>query len=194
MADLLLELPGLVGAPGFLLSTDLLCAWHRSIFGSLFPSQAGRLRWRSAGDWEHVYFGGNVGTLRSRRTKEYRGTHPKRLRRRVHRICAEFNEARKELSEAAPGSTRIDEATYAAARLYVKLLRAHPWVDGNLRVAFVTLQAALWWLDLPRTEFLDLERHDDLIGAAFRGDHEPYRQIAEYIAHRIRTQADAALP
>jgi fido (protein-threonine AMPylation protein) len=195
MADLLLEIPELVSSPGFGISPELLCAWHEQIFRSLFPSDAGRLRWRRDGDWEHVYFGGNVGTRRSRRTKEYRGIHPKRLRQRVQRICIEFNEARRELSEAPSGPARVDEASYVAARLYSKLLRAHPWVDGNLRVAFIALQAALWWLGLPRVTFLDLERHDDMAGVAFRGDHEPYRQLAEYIARHIpaRSSNDGAM-
>jgi hypothetical protein len=69
----------------------------------------------------------------------------------------------------------------------VKLLRAHPWVDGNLRVAFVALQSALWSLGLPRVKFLNLDSHDDMAGAAFRGEHMPYRQLAEYIACQIRT-------
>ncbi len=185
MAKILLELPQIVALPEFFISPDLLCDWHGRIFGPLFPNDAGRLRRRQAGDWEHVYFGGNVGTLRSRRSKEYRGTHPKRLRQRVQKICEEFGEARRKLTKAPSDSALVEEAPYAAARLYVKLLRAHPWVDGNLRVAFIALHAALLSLDLPRVEFLDLERHDDLIGIAFRGDYEPYRPLANYIRAQI---------
>jgi hypothetical protein len=43
------------------MSTELLCSWHRTIFGALFPEHSGRLRWRRGGEWEHVYFGGRVG-------------------------------------------------------------------------------------------------------------------------------------
>lgn len=188
MAALLLELPAVVHEPGFQVTADLLCHWHDRIFGDLFPSEAGRLRWRKAGEWEHVFFGGNVGTVRSRRTKEYRGVHPKKLRKRVEEICTEFNEARIYLIDAGPGSISIDDATYAVARLYAKLLRVHPWVDGNLRVAFVALHAALLSLDLPRVMFPDLERHDDLIGIAFRNDNAPYIQLANYIADYIRDE------
>jgi prophage maintenance system killer protein len=138
--------------------------------------------------WEHVFFGGNVGTVRSRRTKEYRGVHPKKLRKRVEEICEEFNEARVELIETETGSVSVADATYAVARLYAKLLRAHPWVDGNLRVAFVALHAALLSLDLPRVMFPDLERHDDLVGIAFRDDDKPYLQLATYIADYIRDE------
>ncbi len=67
-------------------------------------------------------------------------------------------------------------------RLYVKVLRAHPWVDGNLRATIVALNAALLTLGLPSVEFKDLELHDDLLGIAFVGKHDPYRPLAEHIA------------
>jgi len=188
MAALLLELPAIVGMPSFRFDPELLCRWHGRIFGDLFPEDAGRLRWRKEGEWEHVYFGGNVGTVRSRRTRQYRGVDPQRLRGRIEEICREFSEARRGLIDAEPGTSSIEQATYAVARLYSKLLRAHPWVDGNLRVAFVALHAALLSLDLPRVMFPDLELHDDLVGIAFRGDNEPYRQLAEHIANVIHEQ------
>lgn len=188
MAILLLELPAVVREPDFQFTPALLSRWHDRIFGSLFPREAGRLRWRRDGDWEHVYFGGNVGTVRSRRTKEYRGVHPQKLQGRLGEICEEFNEARQSMIEAAPGATSINDAAYAGARLYAKLLRAHPFVDGNLRVAFVALHAALLALDLPRVMFPDLELHDDLVGIAFRNDNEPYLQLANYIADHIRDE------
>lgn len=187
MADVLIELPQ-VTTKDFRLTPKLLSDWHQQIFGELFPDDAGRLRWRKEGEWEEVFFGGDVGTARSRRTKEYKGTHPKKLSDRLTEICDEFNEGREGLIEADPGSISLDGATYIAARLYCKILRIHPWVDGNLRVAFVTLHAALLSLDLPRVKFRDLEEHDDLIGIAFRGDNEPYRPLARYIAEYIRDE------
>lgn len=187
MADVLIELPQLT-TDDFRLTPQLLSDWHRRIFGALFPEEAGRLRWRKEGEWEEVFYGGDVGTARSRRTKEYKGTHPKKLPDRVSEICDEFNEARQVLVEAEPGSVPLDDAAHIAARLYCKILRVHPWVDGNLRVAFVALHAALLSLDLPRVKFRDLQEHDDLIGIAFRGDNEPYRPLAGYIAEYIRDE------
>jgi fido (protein-threonine AMPylation protein) len=187
MADVLIELPQ-VTTEGFWLTPELLSDWHRRIFGELFPEDAGRLRWRKEGEWEEVFFGGDVGTARSRRTKEYRGTHPRKLPDRVSEICDELNEAREALLEAEPGSISLDQAAYVAARLYCKILRVHPWVDGNLRVAFVALHASLLSLDLPRVKFRDLQEHDGLIGIAFRGDNEPYRPLATYIAEYIRDE------
>jgi fido (protein-threonine AMPylation protein) len=189
MADVLMELPEVVRSD-FALTPELLCDWHGQVFGELFPGEAGRLRWRKDGDWEEVFFGGDIGTARSRRTKEYRGAHPKKLPERVREVCDEFNAARQALAAAEPGSASLDDAAYAVARLYAKLLRVHPWVDGNLRVAFVALHAGLLSLDLPRVVFRDLQRHDELIGFAFRGDNEPYLQLAIYIAEYIRDEFD----
>jgi hypothetical protein len=113
------------------MSTELLCSWHRDIFSSLFPEHAGRLRGSRHGELEHVYFGGHVGTRRSRRIREYRGTDPRKLPNRLEEICAEFNATAAALRES-PGTDSFS-AVYAATRLYAKLLRAHPWIDGNLR-------------------------------------------------------------
>jgi len=94
MTDVLIELPQLT-TDDFRLTPELLSHWHRQIFGKLFSEDAGRLRWRKEGEWEEVFFGRDVGTARSRRTKEYKGTHPKKLPDRVSGICDEFNEARE---------------------------------------------------------------------------------------------------
>jgi hypothetical protein len=102
MADVLIELPQ-VTTEDFRLTAEFLSDWHRQIFGELFPDDAGRLRWRKEGRWEEVFFGGDVGTARSRRTKEYKGAHPRKLPDRVSEICDEFNEAREALIEAEPG-------------------------------------------------------------------------------------------
>jgi fido (protein-threonine AMPylation protein) len=182
MAALLFELPEVVGSSGFSFSPALLCDWHWRLFGGLFPDDAGRLRWRRDEGWEHVFFGGNVGTRKSRRIKEYRGTHPRRLPRRMREICDEFDAERGRLIGASPDPVSIDDSAHTAARLYVKLLRAHPWIDGNLRVSYVALQAALISLDLPPFGFSDLEQHDDLVGRAFRGRNEPYRPLARHVA------------
>ena len=165
------------------MSATLLCSWHREIFGSLFPEDAGRLRWRRGLDWEHVYFGGNIGTHRPRDIRLYRGTVPRELRRRLRKICAEFNTAAASIRES--DSINSYNAVHAATRLYAKVLRAHPWVNGNLRATTVALNAALLTLGLGTVGFKDLELHDDLLGIAFVGRNDPYRPLAEHIAKII---------
>lgn len=192
MARVLLELPSIVASPDFSFSPALLCSWHKRIFGDLFPEDAGRPRWRHEGKREHVFFGGNVGTRKSRRSKGYRGAHPKRLPKHMQDICNQLNAERPILVQPPESPDLIGRRVYAAARLYVKLLRAHPWVDGNLRISFIALQAALIFLGLPTVEFADLEQHDDLIGWAFRGRNEPYRPLAEHIAGHIGAKMESS--
>ena len=62
------------------------------------------------------------------------------------------------------------------------MLRAHPFVDGNLRGTTVALNAGLVTLGLDTVGFNDLERHDELLGIAFVDHNDPYRPLAEHIA------------
>jgi len=180
LAELLVNLGALADAGPIELSPALLCSWHREIFGELFPEDAGRLRARHEGDWEHVQYGAYVGTRRSRRIRPYRGAHPRRLYRRLETICTELNTA----AAAIRGSSSTDsyDAVHAATRLYAKVLRAHPFVDGNLRAGIAALNAGLVTLGLDIVTFKDLDRHDELLGIAFVGKHDPYRPLAEHIA------------
>jgi fido (protein-threonine AMPylation protein) len=181
LAQLLVDLGPLADSGPIEMSTRLLCSWHRAIFGALFPEDAGRLRSFREGQWEHVYFGVH--------NRGYRGTNPRELPRRLGKICAEFNAAAAALRES-PGSDSFS-AIHAATRLYAKVLRAHPWVDGNLCATTVALNAALLTLNLPRVQFKDLKRHDDLLGIAFVGKHDPYRPLAEHITE-IVSDTDSA--
>jgi fido (protein-threonine AMPylation protein) len=175
LAHLLVDLGPLADAGPIEMSTQLLCSWHREIFATLFPDNAGRLRSLRDGRREHVYFGvGNRG---------YRGTTPRELPRRLDKICAEFNTAAAE-NRASPDSDTYS-AVHASGRLYAKVLRAHPWVDGNLRGTYVALDAALLTLGLPPVQFNDLALHDELLAIAFVGRNDPYRPLAEHIAEII---------
>ncbi|MFI5004949.1 MAG: Fic family protein [Solirubrobacterales bacterium] len=183
LARLLVKLGPVAKSGAIEMSAELLCSWHREIFGELFPKDAGRLRGRHEGEWEHVQYGGYVGTRRSRRIRVYRGAHPRRLHRRLEKICNEFNTAATEI-RASPDTDSFD-AVHAVTRLYAKVLRAHPFVDGNLRAAFVALNTGLLTLGLDTVEFADLELHDELLGIAFVGKHDPYRPLAEHIVEIV---------
>jgi fido (protein-threonine AMPylation protein) len=177
LADILGTLGPLADAGPIEFSPALLCSWHREIFGELFPDRAGRLRGFRDGQAEHVYFGVH--------DRGYRGTTPRELRRRLEKICKQFNITAAEIR--ASGATDTYSAVHAATRLYAKVLRAHPFVDGNLRGTTVALNAALRTLNLARVQFTDLELHDQLLGSAFVGRNDPYRPLSEHIAEIIST-------
>lgn len=175
LARLLVKLGPIAQSGPIEMSATLLCSWHREIFGALFPEHAGRMRSFRESQWEHVYFGVHG--------RGYRGTSPRELPRRLRKICAEFNAAAAAI-RASPTAASFD-AVHAATRLYAKALRAHPWVDGNLRASTIALNAGLLTLGLPRVRFNDLGLHDELLGIAFVGRHDPYRPLAEHIAEII---------
>ncbi len=180
LARLLVKLGPQADAGPIEMSTQLLLTWHREIFGALFPEDAGRLRSFREGQLEHVYFGVH--------NRGYRGTTPRDLRRRLDKICAEFNTTAAGI-RASTGSDHF-EAVHAATRLYAKVLRAHPFVDGNLRGTTVALNASLVTLGLDTVGFNDLERHDELLGIAFIGRNDPYRPLAEYITELVGVTGD----
>lgn len=174
-ADVLETLEALAAAGPIEMSPGLLCSWHREIFGELFGDDAGRLRGFRDGQAQHVYFGVH--------NRGYRGTTPRELRRRLDKVCADFNSAAVEIRDSAPNDSY--DAIHAATRLYAKVLRAHPFVDGNLRGTTVALNAGLVTLGLDIVAFKDLARHDELLGIAFVGRNDPYRPLAEHIAELL---------
>jgi fido (protein-threonine AMPylation protein) len=189
LADILETLGPLADAGPIEFSPALLRSWHRQIFEEMFPDDAGRLRWRRGRDPEHVYFDAIIGTPERPAIRRYRGTNPRKLHRRLGKICTEFNTAAADI-RASETFERYD-AVHAATRLYVKILRAHPFIDGNLRGTTAALDAALLTLNLRRVQFTDLELHDQLLGTAFVGKHDPYRPLAEHIAEIISTSGEA---
>ncbi len=183
LAQLLAQLGPVAKSGAIEMSTGLLCSWHGDIFGKLFPGDAGRLRRRSGREPEHVYFDAEIGTRQTPAIRRYRGTNPRKLPRRLGKICTEFNIAAAAIR--ASSSTDIFAAIHTATRLYVKVLRAHPFLDGNLRTGYVALNIGLLTLGLDTVEFADLYRHDELLGIAFVGKHDPYRPLAEHITDII---------
>ena len=168
------------------ITLDSIRAWHGAIFQSTFPDDAGRLRWQvQPGAWEHVSFGIAVGTVLTRLIKLVPGTHPRNIQKRVSIACAEFNRERERLAEAETRS--VHDATFLAGRLYAKLLTIHPFVDGNLRAAYVALQAALLNQDLLMVEFHDRGAHNEAVTSALRTDsRQSYGPLADLIAEIIK--------
>ena len=168
------------------LSTDALCDWHRGIFMSTFPEDAGTLRWKTgAGVWETVTFGVGVGTRMTRRILGRQGAPPRATRRRLDRI---FRSYAQDLARASSDGITLRDAALSATHVYAKSLSVHAFVDGNLRASFVALQATLLNYGLPPVVFKDLEAHDDHLDRALRpgGRKQSNEPFAEYLAGLIR--------
>jgi len=149
------------------MSVERICRWHRAIFLTTFPRDAGRLR----DDGEPVWFTVVVGVGQRRSARLVEGTRGRaEIARQMGRDCDLFAARMTSLGEDRSAAT-LPAALEAAASLYAAILRVHPFVDGNLRAAFVALEAALDALSLPGVIFDGvLERHDEAVGWALRGD------------------------
>jgi fido (protein-threonine AMPylation protein) len=151
--------------------------WHGAIFARHFPHDGGRFR------RELAFFG---VLLPDDRMRQLEGVAPEAIRRELATLCTTFNQRAKDLGVAADRS--ILDHTRAAAALYSGILRVHPFVDGNHRVSFVALSAALWSLGLPNVRFIGTDEmiaHDDALVPALvsaPGDVEPFAQL---LAKRI---------
>jgi fido (protein-threonine AMPylation protein) len=167
----------------------LIRHWHHVIFESTFPRDAGRFRGKlEDGSWEEVFFGVAVGTARTQRVRPVKGAHPNRIEPQLGQICDQFNSHAEETLEA--GVTTLRASSTACARLYARVLNVHPFIDGNLRAAFTTLQFALQTLDLPMVEFPNIEEHNAALDTALRVDsNQSYDPLGTLIAAIIGSSA-----
>lgn len=151
--------------------------WHGAIFARHFPHDGGRFR------RDRAFFG---VMMPSGGMRQLEGAAPEAIHRELQAVCSTFNRQADELSN--PDATGILDRTLAVAALYAGILRVHPFVDGNHRVSFVALSAALWSFGLPNVRFIGAEEmtaHDDALVPALAsasGDVEPFAQL---LARRI---------
>ena len=107
------------------------------------------------------------------------------MTRRLRKACDELNEAAAHL-EGTKGPHLID-VTFPAARLYAKLLSAHPFNDGNGRACYVALQFALVRLGAVTISLPDYAEQQWHLGSALQtGGGQSYEPLARYLAEKIR--------
>lgn len=167
------------GKPNLRMSPERVSWWHEAIFARHFPHDGGRFR------RELAFFG---VMLLDGGMRQLKGVAPDAIRRDLATVCATFNRHVDALNATAAKS--LLDYTQAAAALYAGILRVHPFVDGNHRVGFVALSAALWSFGLPNVRFIGAEEmiaHDDALVPALlsaSGDVEPFaRLLAMRIEH-----------
>lgn len=163
------------------LSPEIVREWHRRIFETTFPGDAGRVRNRRG----VTTYGYVVGPEDAPVNKTGRGSAARKLSRRLQKVCDEFNEAAAKLKGAE--GPHLTDATFPAARLYAKLLSAHPFNDGNGRACYVALQFALvrlGGLSVSLPNYAEQQWH---LGRALQtGGGQSYEPLARYLAEKIR--------
>lgn len=170
------------------LMPETICGWHRAIFETTFPDDAGHLR-SGRGPMTYGYV---AGPKSEPVNKTGRGTAARKLPRRLRKICEEFNGAAADLQKA--DRPHLIDVTFPAARLYAKLLSAHPFNDGNGRTCYVALQFALVRIGLLSVSLPNYAEQQWHLGRALRTDgQQSYEPLARYLAEKIRTGEDQGL-
>jgi len=168
------------------ITTDQLHRWHRFLFREDFGS-AGKVR-RGSSEYPVVVIEGD-GEVRRR---PQRGSDPQRIGPELDETCRAF-QAHIDSVGAGGGVVDMTAGTLAATRLYASILRIHPYEDGNLRAAFVALQAALRSQGMWAVYFDDIERHDKELGWALRNDDaQDRRPFANLLVERLEAIRQAA--
>jgi fido (protein-threonine AMPylation protein) len=152
--------------------------WHAYLFGQDFTG-AGRTR---RGNVTYPVAVADCGKVVEHLQQ---GTPPERVRGELDVACRAFATHLDAVATGGGGEVDLAAGTMAAATLYAAVLRIHPYADGNGRLAFVVLQAALLSQGMYAIAFDDLARHDHLLGYALRdGLGCDVNPIAALIAER----------
>ncbi|HEY5193143.1 MAG TPA: Fic family protein [Solirubrobacteraceae bacterium] len=164
--------------PG-LLDAERVCAWHRAIFLTTFERDAGRVR----ADDEPVEFGVPLRIDDELRDAPVRGTLGRTaIMHELRQACETFDASVVALRDYER-AVEAAEGVEPAAMLYSAILKIHPFVDGNLRAAYVALIVGLASVGLPAIDFRPvLDRHDECLGWAMRSDaHQTIDPLVQLI-------------
>ena len=83
---------------------------------------------------------------------------------RLRSACQTFNAKHVTLQRRPAGSLTAVQGATPPAELYAAI-QTHPFIDGNLRAAYVALQVGLASLGLPTVRFgHTIDRHDECLG------------------------------
>jgi fido (protein-threonine AMPylation protein) len=163
---------------------DNLLRWHKGIFMTTFPHQAGQIR---TGESQFGVQWREQGALHKAMV---RGSDPRLILPELRAAFVAYNAERE---RCAPEQRSSPQAALAAATLYAEILRVHPFDDGNLRAAFAALQGALVSLGAHAIDFqAAMAEHDEALGWALHTDTErrDVRPFAELLVARMQRNLD----
>jgi fido (protein-threonine AMPylation protein) len=117
------------------MTAEQICGWHRAIFLTTFGDDAGRVR----EDYEPVEFGVPIEVNGEPRDTPIRGTLGRSAIFEELRVACEIFNVSAAALRGREGAANAVEGVIPAAELYAAILKTHPFVDGNLRAAYVAL-------------------------------------------------------
>lgn len=165
------------------MSVDRIQRWHRFLFAEDFR-EGGVLRHGPTYYPVRFVDGGRTRQLTAA------GSEPGEIEADLEAVCDSFNVHIDHAVERG-GRVFFEPAVTAAAELYAGILRVHPYADGNARVAYVALQAALRSQGVYAVWFDDLESHELALGQALRPDAPTCVPLAGLLIERVNASSAA---
>ncbi len=164
--------------------------WHRLIFEPWFPEQAGRVR---RGE-EQGQYGVVWGSREAPELLTVVSCKGRNVQARLRHAFGGLRHAILERDRAHREGRRrrLRETTLPAATFYAKLLRTHPFFDGNGRTAYVALQYALIRLGATGVALPDHDEQQWALGQGLRpgGRHHGYDALADLFEQTIRASSE----
>ncbi len=117
-----------------------------------------------------------------------RGVRYKQIGRRLREALERFEAELEELAELnRQGRLTIQRAVDVALKLYVSIIRIHPFVDGNGRTAWAVFAYAMARSDLPLVALRPTPETRWALGTALRsGGKQDFAPLAEIVVETIR--------
>lgn len=153
---------------------------HEGVFQPVFGNSALAMRSEKTHEVEYPYWR-DVSGVPTSFTR--RGISGGQVKNEVARALRRFDRALADL--AAQDEVALVDALRPAVRLYVQMLRIHPFFDGNGRTAWVLLVYAVRRADLPiPAKTVDMESRCAL-GEALRPNKSSHNPLVDMIAADI---------
>lgn len=172
------------------LDVDDIQLIHRAIFGPVFG--AGVAGFRASG--ELVDFPIYVGARARPELRARRGASPKQIRKRLQHALRDLDLDLVTLARRArEDGVGLRDAVEITVKLYVRIIRIHPFMDGNGRVAWVAFSYALRRCGLPLLVIPPTLDTRWALGAALRhGAGQDYEPLVDIVTRALRTSGDSA--
>jgi len=141
---------------------EFLRSIHERLFSTTFPDVAGTFR---AGHDEKGPLESEFSVRIDGAAKTLHGTTIRRLPGELERCFRRYHQHVAAEERDGSSTRRVAEIT---AETYARLLKIHPFLDGNLRACWCLMQAIVLNHGFQPIGFDDLGRHEDAIGRALQ--------------------------
>ncbi len=157
---------------------------HRGIFEPVFGEKTLSLR---SGKKEEVTFPIMVGSQERPQRRSMRGTGGRQIDAQLRKALKTFNREVETLaSRSSSYKPKLDEAALTAVKLYTKVIRIHPFFDGNGRTAWAVFGYALQRCGLVEIAIPPSDSTRWALGRALKIGGQSYEPLTNLVVRAIR--------